>query len=131
MIIYSISGTNTAQQAIPDGGTQELIFAHMLYTSDATVGNRFLTMSLLDSGSNIVGSWGVGAAITASLAARQIEYMSGIFRETAFVNGEIEAPFPTGLLLPSGFILKFYDEAAVAAGDSMTVTIATKISPQL
>jgi len=100
------------------------VFAHVVYTADATVGSRYITMQLIDGSSNVVGDWHTSAAITAGQAGYHIEFLPGTYRETAFdANHTIQTPFASGLIVPSGYTLKIFDGAAISAMDSMVVSV--------
>ena len=98
---------------------------HVIYTSDATVGNRQIVAALLDQDDNIVYDITAGAVQTAS-NAYHYNYLPGIFRETSFVNGEIQVPFPIFFVAKGGYRLRVYDSANIAAGDSMALSYSVE-----
>ena len=118
------AATNDSDKSfvVPDNEMWELNFAHVLFTSTATVGNRQILMELIDADNNIVLDLAAGALQAASLV-RHYAFLQGIYRETSFVDNEIQVPLPqAGFLLP-GWTLRVYDENAVdAAADDMTVS---------
>jgi hypothetical protein len=93
------------------------------YTSNATVGNRQLVLQVLDSSSNVMYQFSAGIVQAASLV-RFYNFMAGVAREAAFVNGELMVPIPFDIIIPQGGSVKVFDSAAIAAGDSMVVSAA-------
>lgn len=100
---------------------QHLHWFHLIYTSDATVGNRQIRAELLDIDDNIVYDISAGAVQAASLAYHY-NYLPGIYRETSFINGEIQVPFPMFLVVPATYKLRIRDVNNVSSGDSISVT---------
>ena len=98
-----------------------LNWAHIDYTSDATVGNRQMRMYVTDGSDAMVEDAHAGAVQAASLE-REYNFVRGIFRETSFIDTEIEVPLPANLYIPGGFKLKFFDNTNVSASDSMVVS---------
>lgn len=91
------------------------------YTSSATVGNRQVRTEIYD-GANLVWSCSAGAVQAASLS-RTYAWMPGIYRETAFIDGGIQVPFPADMTLLPGMKLKVYDSANISATDTMVIDI--------
>lgn len=99
----------------------KLIFAHVTYTSSATVGDRKVVLQLVDASANVVADWHTTPVIAASLT-RHIEFNPGTYREAAFdANNSVQTPFAIGLIVPSGYSLKILDSAGIHAGDSMII----------
>lgn len=107
----SISITNGRAEAV------RLLWAHLIYTTSATVGNRQIKMSLLDTSSNTHNDTHAGGVQAASLT-RHFNFMPGTFRETAFVADELHVPFPEFLIVPAGWSLVVEDSAAISAADT-------------
>jgi hypothetical protein len=99
-----------------------ILFGHAILQCDATVANRYLRLGLHDADGNIVSETHAGAAATAGLT-RHYTMKQGIFRESSFINGELEFPLAKGLLVPPGFSLQMSVEGGVA-GDSVECFIA-------
>ena len=118
------TGTNTytlASSTVP----RQLIFAHSVYTTSATVGNRYLYIALYNSSGVKTGEWETSAAMTAS-GTWDVAFMPGTYRETAFdTNKSIQTPFPIGLVIPAGYTLKIYDNANISASDSQAIVVET------
>lgn len=121
----AVTGTDTGTLAASTTLTRQVLWVHVIYTADATVGNRWIVLALKNASGTIVGDWHAGAAITASQADQHIEFLPGIYRETSFINSTIQVPFPAALTIPIGYTLTISDSSAVSASDSFTAYIAT------
>lgn len=100
----------------------ELVFAHVVYNASATVGNRVVSLQLLDGSGNAVGTWETTPPITASQTGYHVEFAGGVYREATFdANHTVQTPFPVGLTVPAGYTLKVLDLANVSAADTMTI----------
>lgn len=117
--VVAVSGTNTATVAATTY-TRQLIFAHTIWTTSATVGNREVVLQLLNSSGTVVGDWHAGAFLTASLTGQHIEFMPGVYRETSLINGTLQVPFASGLLVPPEYTVKILDSNAVSGSDAFT-----------
>ena len=117
---YNVVATNTFSYApVAD---KQLIYAHVVYAANATVGNRAIVLQLINGSAQVVGDWHTSAYITAGQTGRHVEFLPGTYREAAFdaVN-TIQTPFPVGLIVPNGYTLKIFDANNVSASDSMVV----------
>jgi hypothetical protein len=107
---------------VPNNEMWKINFAHVILVSTATVGNRQMTLQIVDENSNMIIDMTAGTVQAASLT-RHYLFIQGIYRETAFVNGELQIPIALDLYLKPGWSIRFLDEAAVAAAaDDMTVS---------
>jgi hypothetical protein len=107
---------------VPTGKTWRLDWLHVLYVSTATVGNRQLEVKITDASDVLRIDFHAGTTQAASLT-RHYVFQPGIFRETAFVDNEIQIAIPMNMILPAGWKIRIYDSAAVdAAADDMTVS---------
>lgn len=118
----TVVGTNTATLAAV-AYPRQLIYAHSVYTTSATVGNRYIILQLIAAdGTTVVGDWHTSAAITAGSTGYHVEFLPGTYRETAFdASHTIQTPFPTGLIIPANYSVKVLDIANISASDSETV----------
>jgi hypothetical protein len=108
---------------VPDGEVWQLDWLHASLQSTATVGNRQIVLGLYDSAAIPVnyGDWHAGAVQAASLA-RHYVFQPGLYRETAFTDGEIQIAIPQKLVAHPGWTIRVYDSAAVAvAADDLTI----------
>lgn len=88
------------------------------YTSDANAGNRQIRMYLL-SDEDVEARDTHAGAVQAASVDRHYDFSTGIFRETAFVDGAIQVPFPFSFYIPPGWKLKVADASDVSAADTM------------
>lgn len=100
-------------------------FMQVVYTSDATVGNRQVRAVMYDSSDNLIWDSHAGAVQAASLT-RHYEWMPGIYRETSFVDDSIQVPFPSDMEVPANYYFKVFDNTNVSASDSMVITMQYK-----
>lgn len=113
-------GTNTLTYTMPNDVKARLSWIHCEYTSSASVGNRQIRMAMLNSAGTVIFDTHAGAVQAASLA-RHYLFMQGIYRETAFIDGEIQVSLPKNIVIPAGYKIKVYDSSAINSGDSMLV----------
>lgn len=107
---------------VPDNEQWRICHAHVTLVSSATVGNRIVTMSISDASGNALTDL-VAGVVQAASVTRHYCFLQGIFRETAFVNSELQVPLPIDCWLNPGWTIRVYDSAAVdAAADDMTVS---------
>lgn len=99
----------------------KIIFVHVDYTSDATVGNRQLRLSLINNSGTLVFDAHAGAVQAASLNYHY-SFSQGVFRETSFVDSQIQSPIPMGIMIPAGYTLQIADSADVAATDDFVIS---------
>jgi hypothetical protein len=111
---------------VPTGKTWRLDWLHVLYVSTATVGNRQIEVKITDASDVLRIDFHAGTTQAASLT-RHYAFQPGIFRETAFVDNEIQIAIPMNMILPAGWKIVVYDSASSGAGidpaaDDMTVS---------
>ena len=107
----------------PAASLCEVLQIHVDFTSTATVGNRLITMEIYDDTNTLVSDYYAGALQAASLDHHYL-FAQGIYRETTFVNGELQCPFPFETILLPGWYCKIADSNAVdAAADDMITNI--------
>lgn len=123
----AVANDSDKSWTVPDGEMWKIIYANVILVTTATVGNRQIRFSVSDADGNDVGYIPAGAVQAASLT-RSYGFMQGIYRETAFIDSMIQVPIPTDLYLPSGYTVRFYDSAAIAAAaDDMTVSFGYQL----
>jgi len=98
----------------------KLMYAHVTYTSDATVGNRNLRAAVQNAASQTILDMHTGVNQAASNTNHYV-FMQGLYRETSFTGSELRLPLPKELYFPAGAKLVIDDESAVSASDSMVV----------
>lgn len=117
---------NDKSWVVPVGETWYLNWAHVTFVSTADAGNRQMRLYVLDENSNLLFDTHAGAVQTASNTYHYL-FLQGIFRETSFVDGEIQVPIPKDLYLKEGWTLQIADEDDIEATDDMTVAFQYKL----
>lgn len=108
---------------VPQGKTWRLDWAHIEFISTAAVGNRQINIQILDDSAVLRADFHAGATQAAS-TTRHYMFLPGVYRETAFVNNEIQVAIPINMILLPGWSIKIYDSAIIAtAADDMTVSM--------
>ena len=107
---------------VPDNEMWKITHCHMIFVSSATAGNRQIQMSINDADGNPLQDISAGAVQAAS-TTRHYGFLQGIYRETSFIDSEIQVPIPIDCYIPSGGSIRFMDNAAIApTTDDMTVS---------
>ena len=107
---------------VPSAETWKVMYGHIELTTTATVGNRIIKLLVHDENGVIVTDSHAGASATAG-GTFDYELMQGIFRETSFINGGLQVPIPSDMVLLPGWTLNVVDSAAIdAAQDDMLVS---------
>lgn len=110
---------NSKTWTVPTNEQWKITVAHAIYTSTATAGNRLIKIILTDPDGN---SFDIhSGAVQAASNTYHYLFLQGIFRETSFVNGELQVPMPADLYLPPGWSITFKDDNDVDANDDMEV----------
>lgn len=106
---------------VPEGELWKLNFAHIILVSSADVGNRVISIDILDADGNLMLDL-FSPVVQAASGTRHYAFFQGIYRETAFAADSIQIPIPKDLWLKAGYTIKAWDRAAIAAAaDDMTV----------
>ncbi len=110
---------------VPVNEQWKLNFLHVIYTSDATTGNRQIMLEIIDSDGNVLANHVAGAVQAASLV-RHYSFIQGIYRETSFIGDEIQVPIPQDLYLGPGYSLRVSDKNSISALDDTIVSFQVK-----
>lgn len=112
---------------VPDNETWLLNLAHVILATSADVGNRIISLDILDENGDLVIDM-YSAANHAASTTNHYAFHQGIYRETTFTANSIQIPTPKDLYLKPGYTLKMWDKAAIApAADDMTVSFQYKV----
>lgn len=125
--IVSKIGAATAGNAnmdfvVPSNEQVELLYAHVILTTDANAANRYVEVSVLDENSVEIIDIHSGGAVPASQTNQHHTLMQGVYRETSFINNSIQVPIPADLVVAEGWTVRFSISNGVA-GDSFTATL--------
>jgi hypothetical protein len=99
------------------GKWMRVILGHVLLTTDGTVASRRVKMSVLDGSGNVLTDAHAGATVAASQTDQHHAFMQGIYRETSFIDADIQIPIAMECLVPPDGTLRIQTENGVA-GDS-------------
>ena len=116
------SATNSYTYTVPAGVYAQISWVHVGYTSSATVGNRQIRLAILTPADVSIFDTHAGAVQAASIG-RHYLFMQGIYRETSFIDEEIQVSIPIDVVIPSGYKLMVADNANISATDSMTISL--------
>lgn len=108
----------------PSNKAYELLYGQVVLTTNATVANRRVILSVV-SGSDTIIDFHAGAVVTASSTSQHHEFMQGIFRETSFVGNALQVPFGQSTIIQEGWKFRITIENGVA-GDSYTANIVVR-----
>jgi len=111
---------------VPAGEMWHLNSIFVTLVTTSAVGNRQIVIEVQNASGVVIGRISAGAVQAASLTRHYLG-MQGTYRETAFINNDIQLPIPQDSFLPAGFMLRVYDSAAIApTADDMTVSVSLK-----
>ena len=106
---------------VPSNEVWKINYLYAALTSTATIGNRWLALSVADAAGNILHSLSAGIVQAASLV-RRYNFMQGAARETVVVSDEVTVPLPRDIYLGPGYTMTLFDRTAVdVAADTTTV----------
>lgn len=117
----SAAGNANVDFTVPSNKQWELLYAHVILTTDATAANRYMETSVLDTASTEVIDIHSGVAVPASQTNQHHSLMQGVYRETSFINNTVQVPIPMDLVASEGWTFRF-SVANGVAGDSHSVT---------
>lgn len=110
----------------PANETWKLNSVFVKMVTSAVVGNRQICIEVSSPAGVVIGRISAGAVQAAS-TTRYYLCMQGTFRETAFINEDIQIPIPMDSYIVPGAALRVYDSAAIdATHDDMTVSYSVK-----
>lgn len=114
------AGNAVSSFTVPSGKVYRVHWAHVTITHDATTPARRGILSQKDAdGTTMIDNHGGASDGTAS-AERHHTFMTGIYRETSFIDGELQIPIPEFSYIPPGGTLEI-SFAGGTATDSFDV----------
>ena len=110
--------------AVTAGQEWAILSIFVKYVSTATVGDRQLVAEMQTAGGAVIGQVRVRATQGASLTY-YYQFGIGVPKDTAVYDTDyLAAPFPANVYLPATYVVRVYDNNAVAAAaDDMDVHI--------
>lgn len=100
-----------------------LIYGKIQLTSDATAGNRQMTVQIRDVANAVVYTVDAGAVQTAGLVRQYLLTPPGGSRETAFVATSITIPIPMDLIMLPGWDVRVFVSSGADPDDDMLVDL--------
>jgi hypothetical protein len=114
-------GTYTYTYIMPGGIYGLLSFLHVIYTASGAAGTRQIVLSITDANDNLITDFHAGTTQTAS-QERHYNFMKGIYRETSFVNDELQVPIATDIVIEPGWKIVVADTSGTdSATDAMAI----------
>ena len=101
--------------AVPASTYEQVLWIWVELTTTATVGDRQIVVELQDSAADVIAQWRAGAVQAASLT-RYYCFAPANADLTAFRDTDyLMTPIPPTIILPAAYIVRVYDNNAVAA----------------
>lgn len=119
-----ISDTNTAT-LIFDREVQ-VLWAHIVWTSSAAVGNRRIRISMIETSSGIEWLDSHSGQQQAASLVRHYLFIQGVTRESNFVDIEIIGAMPVDFFITEGFAFRIEDAANISTADTFTALVQTR-----
>lgn len=117
------TGSSSKSWTVPAGECWKLHWAHVILTTDATAGNRFLRLEVLDNSGNLRMTSRAGVSQAASIADQVYEFSQGVNRETTVTATSAQVSLPIDLFIEAGWQLRIRDTSAISpTGDTMVVS---------
>ena len=113
------TGTYTYTYTIPAGVYALLYWLHAVYTASGDAGTRQVKLIIKDADGNLITDFHAGATQGAS-TTRHYNFMQGIYRETSFVNNEIQVPISASLVLEPGWTMTIEDDSGTDSATDVT-----------
>lgn len=126
LVDTSIAGNVATTLTSKDTQINSFLYGQIILTTDATVANRRVIISVLDDSGNTIIDLHSGAVVAASASTQHHELMQGIFRETSFIGDALQVPVPQDFAIPPLYSFKITIENGVA-GDSYDYALAFKV----
>lgn len=126
MDYYQSVAGNTVTYTAPSVYDIQINFLHIVYTADATVGNRTVKLTYNNS---VYAAVIIDLHSTVNQAASTIyhyEFLQGIYRETSVIVNTLQLPEPKDFYILAGESFTVADSANISASDSFTVAFQYK-----
>lgn len=123
--VAATAGNVVYSHTVPSGQGQQLLSGQVQLTTDATVADRRVVISMYDEAGVLINDVHAGAVVAASQVAQHFELMQGGARETAFIAGTLQVPIPIDWVALPGYTFRIAIAAGVA-GDSYSAALLFK-----
>jgi hypothetical protein len=98
---------------VPVNTTWQIIVGHVILTTSATGGNRWLTFTVKDESGNKVWDAHAGLKQGSSVAREYRFSLGGSVRETAFIDDDLIIPLPRIAILQENWTMTLQDSDAI------------------
>jgi len=122
------AGVNDKSFVVPSNELWHINFVQAIVTTTATVGNRRMSLSVTNADGNLILAITASATQAASLV-RTYTGLQGQFRETSFVNDELQQPIPDDFYITPGSTIRVYDLENIDATDTVVISGSYKRYP--
>jgi hypothetical protein len=121
----SVAGNVNTEFVTPAGTQRRILYGLAKLTTDATVANRWVRLSVLNESGETMVCLCAGVAVAASATNQLFSYLQGVYRETSFINGVLQVPIASDLIVPAGYTVRLAVENGVA-GDSYNIDLVAE-----
>lgn len=111
--IHQAATTGPIVWTVPSNQTWQLIVGHVIFTTSATGGNRWLTFTIKSPDGHVIWDAHAGNKQGSSAANQYRFSQGGENRETAFIDNDILVPIPRQALLLSNYTMTLEDADAI------------------
>jgi len=114
---------------VPPGDDYQLLYGQVTLATTADVGNRRLEIIIADDSATELFNISAGAVQAASTTVKYLLVPGHQVRESTAVNGELIIPLPSNVSMATGWTIRIYDSAAIAAtADDMTIQLVAGVN---
>lgn len=112
---------------VPIGSQYRILHGLVEYSTDPTVGNRQFEVHIRDENDVVVYRMEAGLVLAENITHRYILSPGLGIRDTSAISETVLMPLPVDLRLNSGWDIRVFDSAAIAAAtDDMFVSITVE-----
>lgn len=123
-----VAGNAATDFLVPTNLMYKVLHGHCIVVSGVGANARRLLLEVLDENSNIIIDSHAGAT-QAALSMKQYAFKQGIYRETSFIDNDIEVPLASDLYVPGGYTIRFTLEDGYAV-DAYDINLAVEVRAQ-
>lgn len=107
---------------VPTGHVYKLLSGNLNIVTQVTVGNRIFELRVLNGVTVVFAS--ILGAVVANGVTTIVNILPAVTKNTTETNGVWLLPIPTEMYIPSGYIIRILDSAAIApTTDDVTVNL--------
>lgn len=117
LIAAGIAGNVNKDFLVPEGSRFHILYGMAKLTTDVTAANRWMRLGIIDPSEKTIICLCAGASVPASQSDQWFSYLQGVYRETSFLNGVLQVPIASNLVVPAGYKIRVFVGNGVV-GDS-------------